>query len=130
VHEWVDHTGEVELHVRAASREELFAEAAVALADLLGEDVQGDPVARAVEVRAADDAALLADWLGELVWLAESEQLVPACVLALDVAGGVARGTVELRRARRRDLVKAVTYHRLTCAQVGDGWQATVVLDV
>jgi SHS2 domain-containing protein len=37
MHEWVDHTGELELHVRATTRVGVFAEASVALGDVLGD---------------------------------------------------------------------------------------------
>ena len=42
----------------------------------------------------------------------------------------VAQGTVIVRHGRPRGLVKAVTYHGLTCEPQGEGWRATVVLDV
>jgi SHS2 domain-containing protein len=126
----VDHTGELELHVRAASAEAVFADASSALADVLGEAGGGPALERAVRVEAADRPALLAAWLSELVWLAEGESLIVVSVDALHVGATVAEGMVTVRSGRPRYLVKAVTYHGLTCESQEDGWRATVVLDV
>lgn len=128
--EWVDHTGELELRVHAATRERVFAEASAALGEVLG-DAEGDArVERSVRVEARDPAALLAEWLGELVWLAEAESLIVAEVAALALTDTTASGTVLARRGRARHLVKAVTYHGLACERDRDGWRASVVLDV
>jgi SHS2 domain-containing protein len=128
--EWVDHTGELELHVRAPSVGAVFEEASAGLAELLGEPGGEPAVERRVEVESSDLGALLATWLDELVWLAESESLIVERVQGVAVRDGVACGTVIARRGRPRALVKAVTYHGLTCEPDGDGWRASVVLDV
>lgn len=128
--EWVDHTSELELHAEAGSREGVFTEATEALAELLGDVEAGEPVRRRIAVTAADDAALLAEWLGELAWLAEGEGLIAQRVVELRAGAGTAEGTVEARPGRARHLVKAVTYHRLACEARDGGWHATVVFDV
>jgi SHS2 domain-containing protein len=130
VHEWREHTGELELHVVAPTQREIFAEATAAIAGVLGDGLHGELVERRIDVAAPDEAALLAEWLGELVWLAERECLVPHRVADLALDGTTAHGTVELRPGRPRDLVKAVTYHGLACRPQRDGWCASVVFDV
>jgi SHS2 domain-containing protein len=128
--EWVDHTGELELHVRAATAEAVFEEASTALAEVLGDPGDGPAIERPVRVEAPDTAALLAGWLEELVWLAEHEGLIVERVDRASVREGVAAGTVIARGGRPRSLVKAVTYHGLSCERHDGGWRATVVLDV
>jgi SHS2 domain-containing protein len=129
VYRWVEHTSEVELSIEAESEEAVFAEAAVALGELI--DGPGDgAVTRPVSVRAADLPALLAAWLEELVFIAETEGVVPEGVDALHVGPGEARGTVRGHRGPPQTLVKAVTYHRLEMAPTAGGWRARVVLDV
>jgi SHS2 domain-containing protein len=129
VHRWVDHTSEVELVVEAADEASVFVEAALALAELLGDAPAGAVRRRTVELDARDRTALLADWLGELVYLAETGVLLPERV---DVAlrDATLRATVEGRAAAPRHLVKAVTYHGLDLAPAGRGWRGRVVLDV
>jgi SHS2 domain-containing protein len=128
--EWVDHTGELELHVRASTREAVFGEASEALGEVLG-DAEGDlPRERVLRVEGRDLAALLAEWLAELVWLAECESLIVERLTAVRVSEDAVEATVLARRGRPRHLVKAVTYHGLSCERDEAGWRATVVLDV
>jgi SHS2 domain-containing protein len=130
VHEWREHTGELELHIAAATERDVFGEATSAIAEVLGESDAAETVVRRIAVSAPDQAALLADWLTELVWLAERECLIPRRLTDFDSDGETARGSVELLRGQPRELVKAVTYHGLECQREGDGWRASVVFDV
>jgi SHS2 domain-containing protein len=132
MHRWVEHTSELEVHIEAPTQEGVFAEATVALGELLaGEDGDGgERLRREVVVDARDRAALMAAWLEELVFLAESQGLVPEGVEQLVVADSQVRGTVRGRRGAPPHLVKAVTYHGLTFERHGDAWRATAVLDV
>lgn len=130
MYEWVDHTGELELHIRAPTREAVFAEASEALAEVLGEAGGGRPVERELRLEAPDLPALLADWLAELAWLAERESLIVEGLTAVRVGETTVEGTVAARPGRPRHLVKAVTYHGLSCEREGQAWRATVVLDV
>ncbi len=128
---WRDHTSEVELVIEAQSEQAVFEEALAGLAELLGDPGDGAPAERTVDVAARDRAAGLADWLGELVALAEIESFVPRRILTLAVEPGGISSTVEGAEGDPRPLVKAVTYHRLRFepAEAG-GWQARVVFDV
>ncbi|MEZ5100894.1 MAG: archease [Thermoleophilia bacterium] len=89
----------------------------------------GEPAEREVRVAANDRGALLVAWLEELLFLAETEGLVPEAA-RLRLAPGSLAGVVRGRLADARPLVKAVTYHRLEVAQDDAGWHARVVLDV
>ena len=124
---WVDHTAELELHVKATSAEGVLQDAMRALAELL-DGASGSPVTKRVSLEAPDRGALLVRWLEELVFLAETEGFVPEEV---DITLGVVMdATVRGRIGKPRPLVKAVTYHGLEFEPVGDGWHAKVVLDV
>jgi SHS2 domain-containing protein len=130
VREWVDHTGELELHVWAPTVCAVFEEASLGLAEALGGRSDEPAVERQLRVEGPDLAALLAIWLDELVWLAEHESLIVERVEVANVGDGVASGTVIARSGQPRALVKAVTYHGLSCERDGDRWRATVVFDV
>lgn len=130
MYRWVDHTAELELEIEAPSEEAVFAEALAAFAELAGEG-NSDSASREVEVEAHDQALLLVEWLSELVYLSETEQLIPERVTSLELGDGKLRATVEGRRGRPRHLVKAVTLHRLELGRDNTGgWRARVVLDV
>ncbi len=129
-HRFLEHTGEVELALEAPGEEALFAEALVALRELIGGSESGEPTRRELELAAPDRALLLADWLGELVFLAEMEQFVAERVVALALDGLRLHATVEGRRGSPPHLVKAVTLSGLNVHEEGGIWYGRVVLDV
>jgi SHS2 domain-containing protein len=132
LHRWVDHTAELELQVEAPSERAAFEEALEAFGELLAErtEDEGEPASHEVVASAPDRATLLAEWLSELVYLAEMQGFIPerAERLVLDETG--IEATVRGKRASPPHLVKAVTYHRLGLWQEDGAWRARVVLDV
>ena len=127
---WVEHTAELELELEAATERAVFLEALDAFAELVAEERGVDSERREVAARGDDRASLLAAWLDELVFLAETEGFVPVRVSELELDDGVVRATVRGHVGEPRQLVKAVTWHRLEFAPDGDEWRARVVLDV
>jgi SHS2 domain-containing protein len=131
MHRWIDHIAEVELQVEADSPGRVVGEALDAVRELLGEPSEEEPVVlERIEVDARDRPALLAGWLEELVFLAESRQLLCVGIVDLEVEANAIRATVEARPGAPRHLIKAVTYHRLRFERSGDRWVAGAVLDV
>jgi SHS2 domain-containing protein len=127
----VDHTAELELEIEAPTEEAVFADALAALGELLsGEQRRGPDERHQISVEAEDRPALLAAWMEELVFLAETDGFEPGAVETLELGPGSAQATVSGRVGRPPPLVKAITYHRLSFAASADGYRATVVLDV
>ena len=125
---FADHTAELEVQLEADSAEGVLEDALRAFAELAG-GADGEPVKHRVSLEAGDLPALLAAWLDELVYLAETEGLVPERAdLSLD--GLRLNGVVYGCRGAPRPLVKAVTLHRLRFRPEGDRWRGRVVLDV
>ena len=84
---------------------------------------------------AVDREALLVDWLNHLLYLFDVDGFLGRDfqVVSLTDERLEARVTGESfdpDRHPERTGVKAATYHQLSIAPVGDGWQATVVLDL
>ena len=127
---WVDHTAEVELEIEAASEREVLEAAVRALAELLGVDEARGDERRSLTVAAPDRPALLAAWIEELAFLAESEGFVATNVIDLDLQTGGLTATVSGLLDEPPPLVKAVTYHRLEFAPTSEGYVARVILDV
>jgi SHS2 domain-containing protein len=129
---FVDHTAELQLELEAPTKEQVLQQAVLALAELLGDAENGraEPVSRKLAVSAEDDAALLAAWIDEVVFVAESEGLVPLRAGCVETGEGVARGIVTFARVAAPHLVKGVTYHDLVLAPAGRGWRGRAVLDV
>lgn len=130
MYRWVEHTAELELAIEAPTKQEVFSEAVAAFAELLDDGGSGPAVQHTIRVASSDPATQLADWLEELVYLAETDDFVPARLVQIELDDQEARGTVEGRRGRPPHLVKAVTYHDLELGPEDDGWRARVVLDV
>jgi SHS2 domain-containing protein len=130
MYRWVEHTAELELAVEAATEEEVFAQAVVAFVELLDDGGGGPAAEHTLTVRASDRATQLADWLQELVYLAETEDFVPERLVQIELDAEQVHGTVAGHRGHPPHLVKAVTYHDLEVRPRDGGWQARVVLDV
>jgi SHS2 domain-containing protein len=131
--ELLEHTAEVRLRLRGATFAELLQEAGRALARLeLGEPLP--PAAdgtRLIVVRAPDRAALLVDWLNELVFLAETERWVPLEFEMLEATDRAVRARARgVRTEEAPSRVKAATFHGLEVIAGPDGFEAQVVLDV
>lgn len=130
MYRWIEHTAELELELEAAEETDVFLDAAAAFRELVGDSAHGDLEERQVEVRAESREVLLAEWLGELAYLSETQGFIAERVSKLALDDGVLRVTLHGRRGDSQHLVKAVTLHRLSFVSDGDGWKARVVLDV
>ena len=84
---------------------------------------------RPVALQATDLPSLLAAWLDELVFLADTEGLVAESA-SVELVDTTLRGVVRGRRGEPRPLVKAVTLHRLRFERDDGRWHGRVVLDV
>lgn len=132
-HELLAHTAEVKLRVRAPDFPALAGEAGRALAalELAGDVPPATGGAREIVLRAADQGALLVDWLNELIYLAETERWVateftPEAGGPLELRMRTRGATVDIAPSR----VKAATHHGLDVRTTADGVEAEVVFDV
>lgn len=132
-HEFIDHTSEVTLRLTASSQHELLAEAGRALGSLMlrGEEVRAGGAWRSVEVSSSDSAALLVDWLNELIFLAETEWWIGT---EFDVGECSDKHLKALVRGvaveETPGFVKAATMHALRFEEDRAALLAEVTLDV
>lgn len=132
-YEIVEHTADWALRVRGATLAELLSNAAEGMASLLVADLEEAPddVVRDVVVTAYDAESLLVEWLSELAYWAESEQLVFPQATVTHVTPTELKATVTGGRATEMHKhIKAVTYHNLAIRETADGLEATIVFDV
>jgi SHS2 domain-containing protein len=126
------------LSIEGRSLADLFETAARALAEVMVDPATVEPGAgRTLTLEASSLDLLLYDWLAELIFLKDSEQLVithaevavergaPCRLRARCVGGVIDRG----RTALRAD-PKAVTFHQFMLEPRGTGWHARVVIDI
>lgn len=131
--EVVEHTADWSLRIYGRDLGQLFTNAALGMASLLVADVSNLPtdVERQFELDAFDAETLLVDWLSELAFLAEDEQLVFNEFELHDVSDNHLSAVVRGGRAERlAKHIKAVTYHNLDIVRTDAGLTATVVFDV
>ena len=129
MHEWREHTAELELVLAAESEQDLFEDALRAFGELVDRG-DGEPARHEVRAEGSDWATLLAAWLEELIFLAELHDFVPDRTISLELEPTALRATVDGRRDAPAHLVKAVTYHGLAVERDDDGWRGRLVLDV
>jgi SHS2 domain-containing protein len=129
---FVDHTAELQLEIDAPTRAAVFEHAVLALGELLGRDggTEGTSRTRALSVEAGDDPALLAAWIDEIVFVAETEGLVPRRVERIDAGPSVVHALVSFTEGTPPHVIKGATYHDLELGRHGDTWRGRVVLDV
>lgn len=132
----LEHTADMGIEAVAETREELFAQAAYGLLEVIFGTPTG--VARqekALAVEGGDPEELLVNWLNEVLYLFEGKGFVPVDIEVEEVGWGRARARVSgepfdpLRHPVERE-VKAVTYHQLRVEKVDGAWQARVYVDL
>jgi SHS2 domain-containing protein len=126
------------LEVQGADLADVFETAALALAHLMVDPATVVPdVERTIALEAPSLDLLLYDWLSELIYLKDREQLVfPAaevevtngepCRLTARLTGG----RIDAGRTGLRADAKAVTFHQFALEPRDDGWRARVVIDI
>lgn len=136
--EFFEHTADVGMRVEAAALEDVLAEAAQALFARMVAWPERIELRehRSLVVRGAESepAYLLLDWLGELLYLFESEGWVGGRV-TVRLAPGELHGELEgeplvPEKHGKGNEVKAITYHGLRVERQGGVWLAEVILDI
>lgn len=131
--EVVEHTADWALRVTGRDLAELFRNAAVGMAHLLVFEPHKLPQdkIRHVSLQAYDTESLLVEWLSELAYFAEVEQLVFHSFDMETLDPTALEATIRGALAPEIDKhIKAVTYHDLEIRQTADGLEATIVFDV
>ena len=136
MYERFEHTADLGLRVRAESVEQLFAEAGEALMATLVADLDSiRPVTeRRFEIDGDDVEYLLVDWLRELLYVFDTEQMLFGqfrTEVRADGLTAIAQGeAVDHKRHELQYEIKAITYHGLTVRQTEAGWLAEVIVDI
>jgi SHS2 domain-containing protein len=130
------HTADLGLRIWGGSQEELFENAAAALIATMTDRRRLTPrEEREIMVEALDREALLVAWLNHLLYLYDVEGFLGRDfeILTLTEERLTARTRGEIFDPSRhvgKRAVKAATYHHLEISPQGQGWRATVILDL
>ena len=133
--EFIDHTADVGIIAYGAGISQAFSNAARALFSLITElDSIKEVLYRDIELTAPDKESLLVEWLNELIYLFDTENIIfkRFDVTVLNDGRLRARGygeKVDSLRHRLKTGVKAATYHMLKVNK-GNGYQVQVIFDI
>lgn len=136
MYEVFEHTADVGIRVRASSLEALLVDAARGLFSLIVTNLdQVKPVQeKTIRIEAGEPDYLLFDWLNELLYTFEVDQLLLSeFSLRVDPQGltAICRGEpMQLDLHEMDHEVKAITYHGLTVQHEADQWMAEVIVDI
>ena len=136
MYEFFEHTADLGLRVRTPDLDTLFAEASQAMFAVIVEDLETVQPLQKVEVHVVgtDREYLLFYWLKALLYLFDAEHLLFSRFAARvgdDGLTGTAWGEpLDRSRHNLEHEVKAITYHGLSVAKVGDEWVAEVIVDI
>jgi len=140
VWEALEHTSDLELLIRGASEEELFANAAEALlAQIVEPESVGESEQRRIEARSESAEERFLDWLRELLYCVITQGFLVhhAEGVRLSKVGDqyrleavVCGEMLDLGRHNLLHEVKTVTYQDFLYGREGDLWRARVVFDV
>jgi len=135
-YEFIEHTADLGFKAYGTGLEELFAHAAEAFFETLVElESIKEREERSIEVEADALDDLMVSWLGELLYLYDTEGLlfkgfqvkqIEDNRLAANVRGEI----LDLARHEIKTEIKAVTYHKLYVKKVGGGWETQVIFDI
>jgi len=133
--EIIDHTADVGVIAYGDNIGQAFSNAARALFSLITElDSVAEVVYRDIELSATDEESLLVEWLNELIYLFDTENIVfkrfDVTVLPNARLRAKSYGEkVDSLRHRLKTGVKAATYHMLK-VEKGNGCRVQVIFDI
>ena len=132
----IDHTADIGITVQAHSEEALFKEAARALSELLfGKRPFAATETTTLEIKGSDWPDLMINWLRELLFLWNGENMIPGPVGIRRIEAFKLDATVPVDRTGCTPLdvlneIKAVTYHQIQVENDADGWRARIIFDI
>jgi len=133
--ELIDHTADVGIVARGASINQAFANAARGLFSIITDldDIE-EVIHRDIEVTAPDQESLLVEWLNELIYLFDVENIIFNRFDITHLESNRLRARiygekVDSSRHKLKTGVKAATYHMLK-VEKNNGYQARVLFDI
>lgn len=137
-YELFEHTADIGLRLSGATREELFRNAALGLAELITDPrslEKEEAFEEPLEVESAQAEELLAVWLRELLFRFSTALKIPLQISFethedTRIKARVRFARFDPRRHEQRYEIKAVTYHGYRCEKTPQGYFAEVILDI
>ena len=133
--QFIDHTADAGILVKAPTLEGMFETAALGFSELITRvDSLNCLIQRQFKLQEDDIETLLVSWLQELLYLLDTEDLlfgrfqVNLKDLALEATAWGEVFDPEIHTMKTE--IKAVTYHQLEVVEDDQGWEAQVIFDI
>jgi SHS2 domain-containing protein len=132
-YEFIEHTADIGIKAYGDTLEESFANAALGMFNVMTEVSKVEPVGEYdVKVESDNLEDLLVDWLGELLFLHETQDVLlsefEVKIEDLSLTAKVRGETLDRKKHELKDDVKAITYHMLEVNK--EGGYLKVLLDI
>ena len=139
-YEYLEHTADVKFLAYGNTLEEVFENAALAMFNVIidTEKVSGE-TAIDVFLKSPDLESLLVDWLSELLYLFEVDEIVFWKFRVEEIRKEEGEYSIKSLASGEKYYpgshpfeteIKAVTYNQLELEKTADGWKAQVVVDI
>ncbi|MDY9927486.1 archease [Methanosarcina sp.] len=139
-YEYLEHTADIKFLAYGNTLEEVFENAALAMFNVIIDTgkVSGDTT-REVFLTSPDPESLLVDWLSELLYLFEVDEIIFWKFRVEEVSEEAGEYSIKALASGEKYYpeshpfeteIKAVTYNQLELEKTASGWKAQVVVDI
>ncbi len=130
-YEVLSHTADLRIKVYGKDEKELFSNALLAMSESMKPEFTEEKAKREIEVNSLDKAALLVDFLNEVIYLSQANKEVFFDVEFSEFSETALRAKISGKKARRfGEDIKAATYHNLKIKKKDDFFEAEVLFDI
>lgn len=128
----LEHPADLKIQVFGKDLKELFSNAALGMANFQFEIKSKSEKGKRdiVDIKSTDLKALLIDWLSELLYLSDTNNLAYIKFDIKKLTETELEAEVQGFPGEPKDDIKAVTYHGLEIKKVGERWEAIILFDI
>jgi SHS2 domain-containing protein len=139
-YEYLEHTADIKFIAYGKKLEDVFENAALAMFNvIIDTEKVSEKTAEEIRLKSPDLESLLVDWLSELLYLFEVNEIVFKKFMVEEIREEEGEYSITARASGEKYYpeshpfeteIKAVTYNQLEVEKIDDGWKAQVVVDI
>jgi len=139
-YEYLEHTADIKFLAYGKTLEEVFENAALAMFNvIIDTDKVSGETAKEITLKSPDLESLLVDWLSELLYVFEVDEIVFREFRVEKVMEEAGEYSITAQALGEKFYpkshpfeteIKAVTYNQLEVEKITNGWKAQVVVDI
>lgn len=139
-YEYLDHTADIKFLAYGKTLEEVFENSALAMFNVITDTKKVSVKnSRKIFLKSSDLESLLVDWLSELLYIFEVDEIVFRECRVEDIREENGEYSITSQALGEKYYpeshvfeteIKAVTYNQLEIVKTADGWKAQIVVDI